>query len=107
MHAERITADIRRIGAAATVVWAAPAVLSLAAALYGFASDNSIDEIDVVLAIVGALALGFAIGCYAMALALERLTIEVLLAVAQQSSECGPPPIERIALAQAFTLDLS
>ena len=72
MQVGRITAEIRRFGAVATVIWTAPAVLSLTASLYGFVTDNSIDEIDVILAIVGAIALGFAIGSHAMALALEK-----------------------------------
>ena len=87
MREERITANIRRFGAVATVIWAAPAALSLTASLYGFVMDNSIDEIDAILAIVGALALGFAGGSYAMALALEKIAIGLLLAVAQQPSD--------------------
>jgi hypothetical protein len=87
MQAERITADIRRIGAAATVMWAAPATLSLTAALYGVVSDDSIDETDVILAIVGVLGLGFAVGNYAMTLALERIAIGLSLAIAVQSSD--------------------
>jgi hypothetical protein len=87
MQVGRITAEIRRFGAVATVIWTAPAVLSLTASLYGFVTDNSIDEIDVILAIVGAIALGFAIGSHAMALALEKIAIGVSLAVAAQSSD--------------------
>jgi hypothetical protein len=84
MREERITADIRRAGAVATAIWTTPAVVSLAASLYGFVTDESIDEIDVILAIVGALALGFAGGSYVMARALERIAIGLLLAVTVQ-----------------------
>ena len=96
MREERITADIRRGGAVATVIWTAPAVISLAASLYGFVTDNSIDEIDVILAIVGALALGLAGGSYAMALALEKIAIGLLLAVAEQPSDACRLPLERM-----------
>ena len=87
MQVGRITAEIRRFGAVATVIWTAPAVLSLTASLYGFVTDNSIDEIDVILAIVGAIALGFAIGSHAMALGLEKIAIGVSLAVVAQASD--------------------
>ena len=44
-------------------------------------------RLSVILAIVGAIALGFAIGSHAMALALEKIAIGVSLAVAAQSSD--------------------
>ena len=74
-------------GAAATVMWAAPATLSLTVALYGVVSDDLIDETDAILAILGVLGLGFAVGNYAMTLALERIAIGLSLAIAVQSSD--------------------
>lgn len=90
MREERITADIQRVGAAAAVIWAGPAVLSLTASLYGFVTDESIDEIDVLLAMLGALGLGFAVGSYAIASALG----EIALALASEVSNRGTVVVE-------------
>lgn len=68
-------------------MWAAPAVLSLVASLFAFCGvpSDATDEIGLVLAIVGAIGLGFAISSYAIASALG----EIALALASEVSNRG------------------
>lgn len=84
MRAQRITTDFHRFGLLASAIWTAPSVTSLTASLYGGLTSDQIDEFDLMLAIVGTLGMGFAVGSYAIALALERIAIGLSLAVAEQ-----------------------
>jgi hypothetical protein len=79
--------EFHRIGVLAAVMWTAPAVLSLVASLFAFCGvpSDATDEIGSMLAIVGAIGLGFAIGSYAIASALG----EIALALASEVSNRG------------------
>ena len=77
---------VDRCSILAATAWAVSALLSLIASLcvYCDATSDVPDEYALMLAVVGALGLGFAIGSYAIASALEGIAIGLSLAVAEQ-----------------------
>jgi hypothetical protein len=98
------------LGVLAAVIWTAPSVISLTASLYGVLASDAPDEYESMLAIVGAFGMGFAIGSYAIASALDRIAIGLWLAVTEQlvrttlPIRARDPPV--VAEARASAVDL-
>lgn len=88
MRPQHIIEDFHSVGILAAGAWTASAVLSLVASLFVYCDlmSDATDEHALLLALFGALGLGFAMGSYAIAGALGKIAIGLANEIASENA---------------------